>query len=80
MSDHKNERLIQIWMPRDLATQLDGHLAARCAGIPGAKPSRQGYLVDLVRRALSDAASPALAAHRGRLADAEAPRIEEASS
>lgn len=55
MSDHKTERLIQIWMPRDLAQRLDAHLAARCAGLPGAKPSRQGYLVDLVRRALSEA-------------------------
>lgn len=53
MSDHKTERLVQIWMPRDLAARLDQHLAARCAGIPGAKPSRQGYLVDLVRRALT---------------------------
>ena len=57
MSDHKTERLIQIWMPRDLAQRLDHHLASQVAHLPGAKPSRQGYLVDLVRRALSDAAA-----------------------
>ena len=71
---------IQIWVPAQLAQNLDAHLYAQITGLPGAKTSRQMFLTDLIRRALSDAENPALAAHRGRLADAEAPRLEEASS
>jgi len=71
---------VTAWLPNDLLARLDTHLAARCAGAPGVRPSRQAWIIDAISRCLSDAENPALAAHRGRLAEAEAQRIEEASS
>ena len=55
MSDHKNQQIVQVWMPRDLVRQLDAHLASQVAHLSGAKPSRQGFLMSLVRRALDEA-------------------------
>ncbi len=69
---------VTAWLPNELLTRLDTHLAARCAG-PGVRPSRQAWIVDAITRALSDAASPALAAHRGRLAEAAALDAAESS-
>lgn len=77
---HPNQTSVSTWLDNDLLARLDRHIAASCRGIPGAKPSRQAWITQAVKRALSDAENPTLAAHRGRLADAEAPRLEEASS
>jgi len=63
---------VNAWLPIDLVRRLDAHLAARCAGAPGVRPSRQAFIIDAITRALSDAEHPALAAHRGRLAEAAA--------
>lgn len=50
---HDNERAVTFWMSRDLIAELDQHIAASCHGIPGARPSRQRYLINLVRQALA---------------------------
>lgn len=61
---------VTAWLPNDLLARLDAHLAARCAGAPGVRPSRQAWIIEAVKVALSNAESPALAAHRGRLVEA----------
>lgn len=63
-------QLISVWVPADLAAQIDS-LAAQAAGT-GLKFSRSAWVVDAIRRVLSDAASPALTVHRARLAEAAA--------
>lgn len=63
---------VTTWVPDALLAQLDAHLAAQCAPLVGARPSRQAWILAAVRRVLSDAASPALALHRARLAEAAA--------
>jgi hypothetical protein len=67
-----DQRNVTFWISADELARLDALLLTQCAGNPGVRPSRQGFLLALVRRALSDAAHPALAAHRGRLAEAAA--------
>ena len=74
------KKSVNAWLPLDLVERLDAHLASEIAGRPGIRPSRQAFVIDAITRALSDAECPALAGHRGRLADAEAPRIEEVQS
>lgn len=49
---HANDRPVMVWLPRDLARELDAMVAANCAGIPGAKPSRQAFVVRAIRAAL----------------------------
>ena len=68
----KKCRPISLWMPEDLIAQIDAIAAASTRGVAGATFSRSAWMLAAIRTALSDAASPALAAHRGRLADAEA--------
>jgi hypothetical protein len=46
---------VTVWLPRELARQLDGHLAGQVKDLPGARASRHGWLLDLVRRALAEA-------------------------
>ncbi len=67
--------LTSVWLPPDVAAQLDA-LASRSAAGSGVRFSKSGWIVDAIRRALSDAANPALALHRARLADAMAPDVE----
>lgn len=50
---HATEKPVTVWLPRDLARELDAKVAANCAGIPGAKPSRQAYVVRAIRAALA---------------------------
>lgn len=44
---------VTVWLPVDLARQLDDYLAEQVRGLPGAKPSRHAWMLDLVRRALA---------------------------
>lgn len=50
---HAGERCVTIWIPKSLADELDTHLARQVAGLVGVRPSRQAFLVALVRRALA---------------------------
>jgi hypothetical protein len=77
---HPNQTSVSTWLDNDLLARLDRHIAASCRGIPGAKPSRQAWITEAIRTALSNAECPTLAAMRGRLADAEAPRLDEVAS
>lgn len=69
-------RMTSVWLPPDLAARLDA-LAERSAAGSGVRFSRSGWIVDAIRTALSNAENPALAAHRGRLAEAAALETEE---
>lgn len=61
---------VTAWLPNDLLARLDAHLAARCSGAPGVRPSRQAWIIEAIKVALSNAECPTLAAHRARLAEA----------
>jgi hypothetical protein len=50
---HEAQRNVTFWMQADELARLDNHLADQCAGKPGVRPSRQGFLLDLVRRELA---------------------------
>lgn len=50
---HATERPVMVWLPRDLARELDDRVAANCRGIRGAKPSRQRFVVEAIRQALA---------------------------
>lgn len=43
---------VTAWVPNDLLARLDGLLAEKCRNIIGARPSRQAWIVDAVRRSL----------------------------
>lgn len=62
---HTGQKCITIWAPRDLAAELEAHLSAQVAGMSGAKASRQGWLLDLIRRELA-AVRAAIATERDR--------------
>lgn len=49
---HAKEKSLTVWIPRDLAAELDARLATHVAGRPGIRPSRQGFVVAAIRRAL----------------------------
>lgn len=49
---HGGEKCITVWIPKSLAAELDAHLARQVRGLVGVRPSRQAFLVALVRRAL----------------------------
>ncbi len=49
---HAKEKSITVWIPRELAGELDARLAKQVAGQPGIRPSRQGFVVAAIRRAL----------------------------
>lgn len=68
----KTHKHVTVWLPNETISALDAHLARQAAKVPGARASRHSWLAYLVQQALSDAASPALAAHRARLAEAAA--------
>lgn len=50
---HAAEKPVTIWIPRDLAAELDANLALQVAGLVGVRPSQQAFLVALVRRAFA---------------------------
>lgn len=52
---HATERSISCWMPEDLISELDGLLARQVAGLVGARPSRQRFIIVAVRDALERA-------------------------
>ncbi len=52
---HHGERCVSVWLPDELAQRLDGHLTGQIAGLVGARPSRQAFVLDAIERALDDA-------------------------
>lgn len=48
--------MTSVWLPADLAARLDA-LAARAAAGTGVRFSKSGWIVEAIRRALSDAAA-----------------------
>lgn len=56
---HADQTAVTLWLPNDLATQVDVHLADRINGIDGATISRQKWILALIRRALEQANRPA---------------------
>lgn len=68
----KTHKHVTVWLPNETISALDAHLACQAAKVPGARASRHSWLAYLVQQAL--------AAHRGRLAEAAAlDAAEEAS-
>lgn len=68
-----NHRNITIWLPTAVISDIDARVA-RISRTPGCRTSRNAWMVDALMAALAD---PVLMAHRGRLADAEAPPLAE---
>lgn len=49
----ETHRHITVWLPHDQVAALDAHLARAVARVPGARPSRHGWLATLVARELA---------------------------
>lgn len=54
---HAGEICVSTWLPANLVTDLDAFLSAQAAGALGVKPSRQKFMLHVLREAL-DRAKP----------------------
>lgn len=49
----RNEKIVSVWLPVGLLSELDSHLAAQVAHVGGARVSRHGWIATVIRRALA---------------------------